>query len=467
MVRTRVSALALVVAAGLGVASPALAQDDLPTIRRQLEAERQAFRRMMNAYENRIRTLERKTQELEKKQQEQAQPGPPPPPDPTAPARRIAPGPLIPGVNLDIGAVVTGSLGMSSVRNAIGRTLMGGHHDPVVNGFTIQGAEVSLRGTVDPYFDGQITFSFKVDTTGETEIELEEAWVRTRSLPWGLQIRAGLFNTEFGRINAQHAHEWAFVNQNFMLTRFLGEDGLRGIGAELSWLTPLPWFSKIYVTVQNPQGAGMRSFFGEAGDTFGFGVQGEREIRDFYDLVKSVRWLNGFDLSREVSVNIGVSGAHGRNATGSNNETYLAGADLYIKWMPEGNTRGFPFVAFQAEYMYRHFRTTFTDPITADLRRQTLRDHAFYAQLLWGFTTDWVAGIRVEHGSGRGGAEADDPLRTNRWRLSPNLTWYPSERSKLRLQYDYDWAQHIGRRSAHSVMLQWEFSLGSHGAHKF
>jgi hypothetical protein len=59
----------------------------------------------------------------------------------------------------------------------------------------------------------------------------------------------------------------------------------------------------------------------------------------------------------------------------------------------------------------------------------------------------------------------DDPNRLLRWRLSPSLTWYPSEFSKLRLQYNYDDREKMG--VDHSVWLQFEFSLGAHAAHKF
>jgi hypothetical protein len=59
-----------------------------------------------------------------------------------------------------------------------------------------------------------------------------------------------------------------------------------------------------------------------------------------------------------------------------------------------------------------------------------------------------------------------DPLRGERWRVSPNLTWYPSEFSKIRLQYNYDRRQEIDETD-HSVWLQFEFLLGSHAAHKF
>jgi len=58
-----------------------------------------------------------------------------------------------------------------------------------------------------------------------------------------------------------------------------------------------------------------------------------------------------------------------------------------------------------------------------------------------------------------------DPDRAQRWRISPNLTWYPSEFSKIRLQYNYDDRDLIG--VDHSVWLQFEFLLGAHAAHKF
>ena len=60
---------------------------------------------------------------------------------------------------------------------------------------------------------------------------------------------------------------------------------------------------------------------------------------------------------------------------------------------------------------------------------------------------------------------AEDPLRADRTRISPNLTWYPTEFSKLRLQYNLDDRQDLG--VDHSVWLQFEFILGAHAAHKF
>jgi hypothetical protein len=108
---------------------------------------------------------------------------------------------------------------------------------------------------------------------------------------------------------------------------------------------------------------------------------------------------------------------------------------------------------------------------------ETLEDYGFYTQLLYGFKQRWVAGLRFDYVNGERGdyerlslTRNGEPLgrdlqRAERWRLSPNLTWYPTEFSKLRLQYNYDDRKGIGED--HSVWLQVEFILGAHAAHKF
>ena len=112
----------------------------------------------------------------------------------------------------------------------------------------------------------------------------------------------------------------------------------------------------------------------------------------------------------------------------------------------------------------------------AILKAETLVDYGFFAQLLYGFRRGWVAGMRFDFAdSDRGDYERElsldgillgrDPLRAERWRLSPNLTWYPSEFSKIRLQYNYD--NRLIEGEDHSVWLQFEFLIGAHAAHKF
>jgi hypothetical protein len=64
----------------------------------------------------------------------------------------------------------------------------------------------------------------------------------------------------------------------------------------------------------------------------------------------------------------------------------------------------------------------------------------------------------------------DDITRQSRSRISANLTWYPTEFSKLRLQYNHDFLEaneFLAVRDVDSIFFQFEFILGAHGAHKF
>ena len=119
---------------------------------------------------------------------------------------------------------------------------------------------------------------------------------------------------------------------------------------------------------------------------------------------------------------------------------------------------------------YQIFCTSPDAPcFSISLPAETITDWGFYSQLLWGFKPGWVAGLRGDFVTGDSAAyekiSGRDLSRAARWRISPNLTWYPSEFSKLRLQYNYDDRDGIG--VDHSVWLQFEFLLGAHAAHKF
>ena len=363
---------------------------------------------------------------------------------------------------LEIGLSGLLSGGGSSVNNTVLENLQAGAHDPNKNGFTIQNVELSMGGSVDPYFDAQAFIIFQIDSEGETIVELEETYFTTRALPGGLQIKGGQYFTEFGRQNAQHPHSWAFVDQPIILTRFFGGDGLRSQGARTSWLMPLNWYSELYFGIQNPKGETATSFLGTAGASVSGYSLIDRAARNFSDLLYSARWLNGFDITDQLSLNAGVSGAWGPNASGATTDTAIYGADLYLKWQPNVTQRGFPFVSWHTEVLKRHYEGA--DP--GDPNRDTLRDWGMFTQALWGFKPGWVTGLRLEFAEANHNDPAD-VLRDTRKRLSPHLSWYPTEFSKLRLQYNHDWAEHLSGKTANSFWIQMEFNLGSHMAHQF
>lgn len=399
-----------------------------------------------------------------------------------------------------------------------------GGHDPNQRGFTVQNLELALSGAVDPYFRGQANLVFPINREGETMIEVEEAFLETTSLPGNLQFKAGQYFTEFGRHNPVHPHGWSFVDVPLVNGRFLGRDGLRNPGTRLSWLMPTPFYSELFLSVQNSGGGTAASFRSAGGHAHGGEGEDEgipfafrhadndRGMNKGNDLLFTPRWSVSFDLTEQQTLLLGTSAAFGPNSRGGAGsgelDTQIYGTDLTWKWQSRKHHGGFPFVQFQAEGMLRKTETglfdwdedanggdgdgdgfvdegLLVDPTTglpAILQGERLTDYGTYAQLSYGFRRGWVAGLRYDYlgstrgnyentgllvadGAGAGNAAGLDLFRIHRHRMSPNLTWYPTEFSRIRLQYNYDRREQLGHD--HSVWLQFQFVLGAHAAHKF
>ncbi len=380
-------------------------------------------------------------------------------PAPAAPSVAPPPGTLIRDasgrnyLNLSLDGLVTA--GTSSEPDVPG--LQPGSHDPSRRGFTVQNVEVVLSGAVDPYFTGQANIIFVESPEGETEVEVEEVYVTTSSLPGNLQVRAGHFYSEFGRHNTQHPHFWDFVDQPLAAARMFGGDGLRSSGARLSWLMPTPFYSELFLAVQNAFGETLPGFGSVGGEELFGRVLGERGVRTAGDLLYVPRWAASFDLTPNQTLLVGASAALGPNATGNAGTTELYGFDAFWKWKSPRAIQGFPFVKLQAEGFERRYR--------ADQPFQRFSDHGAYGQVVWGFTRGWTVGARYGEIGGDDGGVAGVPGFEDRWRASANLTWFPTEYSKLRLQYNHDGRELL--EDADSLWLQLEFILGAHAAHKF
>ena len=345
-----------------------------------------------------------------------------------------------------------------------------GDHDPQQRGFNARNIELAFDGAVDPYFEGFANIVFKLDNDNQTDVEVEEAFMQTTSLPFNLQLKAGQFFAAFGRLNPTHPHTWDFVDTPLVNGLFLGPDGLRGVGAQTSWTLPLPWYSQLILASQNGRGSTGFSFRNPGDDGMFFDrITTDREARGLQDFVWIPRFENSFNLSDTQTVLAGVSGAFGSNETGANSRTQIYGADFLYKWKSSHAEGGFPFVKWQTEFMYRRFQAGRGADESFPVA-ETFHDWGMYSQVLWGFKKGWVAGIRGDYVDMQDSKFTDDLDRQSRWRLSANLTWYPTEFSKIRLQYNQDFLEEnffLSGREVESVFLQWEFILGAHGAHKF
>jgi len=445
-------------------AAPAAGQPDpVAQLRREIDDLRADYAQRIAALEARLAALAEA-------------PPPAPTPPPAAPVETPAPAPVtvLSGaggknyLNLSLDGLF--AAGASTAPDV--PALEPGGHDPAQRGFTVQNLEMVLEGAVDPYFRAQANVILQISPEGESVVELEEAYATTTSLPHGFQLKVGQFFTEFGRLNPSHPHAWDFVDQPLVNGRFFGGDGLRSVGARISWLLPTNFYSEAYLTLQNSQGETLSSFRSVPGESlFGREIV-EREVKSVSDLLLAPRYAASFDLSDTQTLLVGASAALGPNGTGENGKTRIYGVDGFWKWKAANAFKGFPFVKVQGELMYRDLYAD-ASPDGAQ-PSASFDDWGGYLQINWGFKPGYVAGLRFDSvGGDSGGLEGGDPTDNpdtdalrRRIRLSPVLTWFPTEYSKLRLQYNFDRGDAFVD-DEHSLWLQLEFLLGAHSAHKF
>jgi len=323
-----------------------------------------------------------------------------------------------------------------------------GGHDPQRRGFNLQALELNARSVVDPYlrFDANLVFA-------EEGVEVEEVYATTLDLPGGLQARFGLFATRFGRLNAMHPHAWSFADQPFGLGRVFGPEGNRGLGVELSWLLPLPWYVELVGSATNANGEGTaRSFLGAS----------EEPAESPADLLAVTALKQFFDLHPNWSLLWGLSGAFGPNDAGEGNRSAVYGTDLYLKYRPI-TRQSHQELTWLTEVLHRRRQVP---------PRQLLWDVSGVSQLAYRFARRWGAAARYEFGTPAydlDGARAVDPLdpewTRTRHRASAALTHWPSEFSRFRLQGSRDMGG--AGDPIWAAFLAAELVVGAHGAHTF
>lgn len=354
-------------------------------------------------------------------------------------------------------------------------------------GITVQEAEVGFQSIVDPYFRADMFLTIP-NLQG---LEVEEAFVTTLALPADLQVKAGIFRSAFGRQNGQHLHLQDFTRRPLVNAAYLGTDGLRQPGVQLSWLAPTPFFLQLVAEAFSAAPPDDRSQF----TTFGGGQR--------TDVTTTFEAKVFVPAGESLSLYGGLNAAFGRGnvpftPSGDNTipanldaASQLYAADLYVKYKPPNEVGGYFNVAWQTEYFYRKLSTSsictrdadnqcvnFTVPIGAGslATRNDETDGGFYTQLVMQLARSWKLGIREDL---LGVPTSDIQPRVNR--VSASLTYITSEFARLRVYGEREDVTHgntcngvcTGLPSAqpnatnYMGLLQLEIAMGAHGAHPF
>lgn len=326
--------------------------------------------------------------------------------------------------------------------------LQGGDHDPQENGFAMTSLELAIGKEVDPYFRFDANLVFSADG-----VEVEEAYATTLDLPYSLQARAGQFLNRFGRQNSTHPHQWDFADQPFALSRVFGGEANRGVGVELSWLTPMPWYVEVIGSITDARGEGTaRSFIGDA----------ERAVKTPLDLQDTLVAKSFHELSPDLSLLWGASYATGPSGLRRGDRADVIGVDGYLKFRPI-TRQSHTVIAITTEWLWRR----------REVPGDSFVDVSGYAQLFWRFAPRWGTAVRYEYGSpavNRAGEHVGDPLDPDwteaRHRAAAALTFWPSEFSRLRAQVSLDAPRWLPDPIV-AGFLTLEVAIGAHGAHAF
>ena len=221
------AALALPMAAGAAGTDMAEVKRMIMEMKRQHQEQIQALEKRVQKAEARAAAAEQKAESTEGKivaveEQVQAKP-------------RTGDNSFNPAISLVLqGGVATYTLDPEDYH--MDGLPLGGEAGLQSEGLSMWETELTASANVDNLFYGQATIGLH-SHDGELEVDLEEAFVDTLSLPGGLGIRAGRFYSDIGYLNTHHTHAWDFADAPLAYTAFLGgqygDDGVRA-----TWVAP-------------------------------------------------------------------------------------------------------------------------------------------------------------------------------------------------------------------------------------
>jgi hypothetical protein len=371
--------------------------------------------------------------------------------------KKVRPGEFNPAIGL-VGETIFSSRSHGS--DQIGSDRPGGF-----NAFQ-RSVELNVAASVDPFAKAYAVINATADSgTGEAAMRVEEAALQTTSLPYNLELKAGRFFGEFGKLSYIHDHELPFVNRPLALDQYIGGES-RTDGAQLSWLPPLPHY--VSVTMGFGNGFGGDSPLNNPGSyrtLSGFNYFGR--VSTYFDLTPNLQLETG--ISGLINPNTQDRGGFGAfvgpgGVPLTENERRVAGFDLKLSYVPLANNQ-FQRLDWGTEVLYSDSRYLF-DPDnslgTTGLRsgdefERSVGSVGMYSYITYKWHRQWSAGFLFDF--------AENPANHNdhTFAYSPYITWALSHWNQLRLQYTHtDHNVVSGLKSDDAIYLQWAWIIGAH-----
>lgn len=347
--------------------------------------------------------------------------------------------------------------------------MLGGEASRGEQGFSLGHNELSLSSNIDDMFYGKLTTIF-ADHGGETEVELEEAFIETLSIGNAITVKAGRFYSDIGYMNNQHPHAWDFTDEALVYRGLFGGQ-LIDDGLQVSWLVPTDTYFKIGVEVTRgarfPAGGAANDGNGAYAVFAKFG--GDVGISHAWQLGFS-HWAADVENRESATHEHDAGDIEVPSYTG---ESSVSGVDFVWKWSPNGNSRE-QNVKLQAEYFERSEDGNIELAGSSPVEQTTYQGEqsGWYLQSVYQFMPRWRFGYRYDRlDSDNQGSDTvvlmeaglDNEGHTPE-RSTLMLDYSHSEFSRIRLQLSSDDSY---EDSDTLMFVQYIVTLGAHGAHRF
>jgi hypothetical protein len=280
--------------------------------------------------------------------------------------------------------------------------------------------EVALQSALDPYSSTKIFLTFE-----DGEVGVEEGYIYWTGLPGRLRMDVGKVRQQIGDLNRWHLHALPETEYPLVYQRFLGPEGLSGVGLSLYTALPVSLLGGTHeVWLQGTTAESDPLYAGGRQPTLLFRLQ------------------NFWQLNRSTYAQVGLTGTGGNNDD-ADLRSRLLGLDFRLTYRPPaaGTRRE---ITFRAEGYRLH----------ADDLGATTNRYGTFVDLNAKLSRRWVLGGRYDW------VEAPRGASDTEWRLTPSVTWWQSEFVFLRLEGEH---RHRDLDGSHNMLsLQAVWAMGPH-----
>jgi len=300
------------------------------------------------------------------------------------------------------------------------------------NGFYLREAQLSLVAPLDPFTRGKGFISATPEGFFVDEIYME--WL---NLPLNMNLKAGLFKSEFGFLNRYHDHALPQFDRPRVLVNMFGTQGLGGSGIAANFMLPSVIAHATSLDLSVIYGSNPQSFRPDS----------------LAGVVFTGQFLNYYDLSASSYIEIRLSGAAGKNDHPEGDfRSYVTSAGIAYKRAPVGREK-YRTLEWKTEFLYGY----------RAYPGEAHQSKGFYSSIQNKLGPRFWLGGRI------GYSELPFDPSQSEWDYTLSLDFWQSEFVCTRIQYQYNDRSITNREdlegpfpSEHSFILQVNWAMGPH-----